>query len=72
MKNRLVMCATYLEEVESKLSELVNSVKDDADRAKASEALSFVQQAKKAISETTSGVGSLHVRTEIDKGNLAN
>jgi hypothetical protein len=72
MKNRLTMCATYLEEVELKLSELANSVEDGADRARASEALSFVQLAKKAISETESRVGSLHVRTEIDKATPAN
>ena len=72
MKNRLVMCSIYLEEVESKLSELVNAVEDGAERAKVSEALSFVQQAKRAISETENRIGALHIQTEIDKGNPAN
>jgi hypothetical protein len=53
MKYRLTVCSAHLEEVESQLLRILESA--DAgpeERNKAAEALSLVQQARKAISET--------------------
>lgn len=60
MQNRLLMCATYLKEVEEKLVELQASMDGNlSEKSKVTEALSFVEQARKAISETKTRVDSL-------------
>lgn len=53
MKYRLTVCSAHLEEVELQLSRILESTDADAEeKNKAAEALSLVQQARKAISET--------------------
>jgi hypothetical protein len=60
MQNRLLMCATYLKEVEEKLVELQASMDSNlSEKSKVTEALSFVEQARNAISETKTRVDSL-------------
>jgi hypothetical protein len=53
MKYRLTVCSAHLEEVESQLLRILESADaSPEERNKAAEALSLVQQARKAISET--------------------
>ena len=60
MKNGLAMCAVHLQEVEEKLVALQASLGGNfSERTKVSEALSFIAQARKAISETQVKVDSL-------------
>jgi hypothetical protein len=60
MQNRLAMCATYLREVEEKLMALQDSLEVSVEqRAKVAEALSFLEQARHAVSETNTRIESL-------------
>jgi hypothetical protein len=60
MKGRLAICATYLQEIESRLAKLQSSLSHDADgKAKATEALRFIQEAKKSISKAHAKVDEL-------------
>ena len=64
MQNRLLMCATYLQEVEEKLAALMASTNSDRSQTfKVTEALSFVQQARRAVSEAQTQVDSLQKQT---------
>ena len=61
MQNRLMLCATYLKEVEEKLLALQDSMEVAPEqRGNIAEALSFVQQARKAVSQTKASVDSLY------------
>jgi hypothetical protein len=68
MQNRLAMCATHLREVEERLLELKKTAeKDDMNEwAKITEDLSYVHQARQAVSETKSRVDSLHEPRKAD------
>lgn len=67
MQNRLLMCATYLKEVEEKLLVLQETLEVKLEqRVKIAEALSFVQQARDAVSETNSRVTSLQKPAQED------
>jgi hypothetical protein len=60
MNYRLTVCSAHLEEVESQLLRILES--PDAspeERNKAAEALSLVQQARKAISETQANLNTI-------------
>ncbi len=60
MKTRLALCSTYLEEVEAKMRELLAMPGNDNEaKIKLMEAMSFVRQARLAISETQARVQSL-------------
>jgi hypothetical protein len=60
MQNRLQMCSTCLREVEERLAAEHSSPDADfEERAKLAEALSFLQQARQAISEALPRVHSL-------------
>jgi hypothetical protein len=60
MQNRLLMCATYLQEVEEKLAALLASMNSDRSQSsRVMEALSFVQQARRAVSEAQTQIDSL-------------
>jgi hypothetical protein len=59
MQTRLVMCATYLQEIDGKLEVLLASLENDLEKGKALEALSFVRMARRAISETRARLNSL-------------
>jgi hypothetical protein len=60
MQNRLLTCATYLQEVQEKLSALRDVFEcDSSERLKVTEAMLFVDQARRAISETQTRVDSL-------------
>jgi hypothetical protein len=68
MKDRLVICSKYLEEIESKLSAFLASPESEPEeKTGLTEALTFVQQARKAISEALVRVESLHGRRHVDK-----
>jgi hypothetical protein len=60
MRNRLSVCSSYLLEVEEKLLELQSSIDDAQETAKISKALSFVHEARKAISAARTTVESLN------------
>ena len=67
MQNRLLMCATYLQEVEEKLAALLDSVNIDSSQGSSvMEALSFVQQARRAVSEAQTRLGSFQTQTGVD------
>jgi len=67
MENRLLMCATYLREVEEKLAALLASMDGDRSRSsRVTEALSFVQQARRAVSEAQTQVDSLGTQTGVE------
>lgn len=67
MQNRLLMCATYLKEVEERLLALQASLEvEPGQRVKVAEALSFVQQARNAVSETKTRVDSLQTPPQTD------
>jgi hypothetical protein len=60
MTHRLTICSAHLEEVESQLLRILDSADADAEeKNKAAEALSLVQQARKAISETQASLDKL-------------
>jgi hypothetical protein len=60
MKSRLALCSTFLLEIESRLVKLQSSLSHDADgKAKAAQALRFIQQAKKSISKAHAKVDEL-------------
>jgi hypothetical protein len=60
MKTRLAVCSTCLQEIESKLTELLPSVNGNRqERAKVAEALSFVQQARRAVSDTQTRIDGM-------------
>ena len=68
MKNRLAICSKYLEEIESKLSAFLTSPESDPEeKTGLTEALTFVHQARKAISEAQARVESLHKRRHVEK-----
>ncbi len=50
MEDQLVVCCEYLKTVEQKLREIHSSMKEPKEVVRLSEALSFIQQAKNAIS----------------------
>jgi hypothetical protein len=53
MQSELLMCSIYLQEVEQKLTEFHASLDGDhSDRFKVTEALSFIEQARKSISQS--------------------
>jgi len=54
MQSRLLLCTVYLEEIEAKLKMLL---KED-ETSRISEALKFVQQARKSIAEAQSRIPS--------------
>jgi hypothetical protein len=60
MKNKLSVCSSYLFEVEEKLLELQSSTDNAEETARISEALSFVHEARKAISAARTTVESLN------------
>jgi hypothetical protein len=65
MKTRLTVCSTCLEEIESKLIELLPSVDGKRqERAKVSEALCFVRQARRAVSDAQTRIDGM-----VDSGN---
>jgi len=65
MKTRLTVCSTCLQEIESKLTQLLPSVDGNRqERAKISEALSFVRQAQKAVSDAQTRIDAM-----LDSGN---
>ena len=65
MKTRLTVCSTCLQEIESKLTELLPSVDGNRQgRGKVSEALSFVREARKAVSEAQTRIDAMR-----DSGN---
>lgn len=67
MQSRLLWCAMYLKEVEEKLLALQESLEIATEqKAKIVEALSFVQQARSAVSETEARVNSLQKPTTAD------
>jgi len=71
MENRLLMCATYLKEAEEKLLALQESLQvEPGQRVKVAEALSFVQRARNAVSETKTTVDSLQNMKKGKKLNL--
>ena len=60
MQSRLQLCSVYLKEVEGKLIQLRNSVGDDLEaRSKVVEALGFIEQAQRTVSQTQQHVGKL-------------
>ena len=64
MQNRLLLCTTYLKEVEETLLALQESLEIDVEqKIKIAEALSFVQHARNAVSETNTRVASLQKPT---------
>ena len=68
MKNRLAICSTYLEEIESKLSAFLTSPESDLEeKTGLTDALGFVRQARKAISEAHLKIEALHKRRHMDK-----
>ena len=67
MQNRLLMCAAYLKEVQDKLAALHDSLGVDlSEKSKITEAILFIEQARKAVSESQSRVGSLKMPAEAD------
>jgi hypothetical protein len=52
MNPDLMLCRIHLDEVESQLQTLIPSL-TDGDRPRVTVALSFIQQARQALSETT-------------------
>jgi hypothetical protein len=68
MKNRLAICSTYLQEIESKLSMFLASPDSDRDeKTGLTEALTFIHQAREAISEAQVKVDALHRRRNTAK-----
>jgi hypothetical protein len=68
VKNRLAICSTYLDEIESKLSAFLASPESDLDeKTGLTEALTFIHQARKAISEAQVKVDALHGRRNAAK-----
>ena len=59
MQNRLTLCSQALEEVEEKLAELQASADDPSEGFLIAESLSFVEQAKHAISQVQTRVKEL-------------
>lgn len=60
MQSRLQLCSVYLKEVEGKLIQLRNSMGDNLEaRSKVIEALSFIEQAHRAVSQTQQQVAQL-------------
>jgi hypothetical protein len=67
MQNRLLMCATYLQEVEEKLAALLASMNSDRSQSsRVTEALSFVQQARRAVSEAQTQINSFQKPMGVD------
>jgi hypothetical protein len=61
------MCATYLQEVEGKLAALLDSMNTDRSQSSSvMEALSFVQQARRAVSEAQTRIDSFQTQTGVD------
>ena len=52
MQSRLALCARCIEEVEEKLVKLQSLVDDEESRYKIAEALSFIEEARKAVTAT--------------------
>ena len=60
MKSRLAICSACLQEIESKLAKLQSSISHDPEgQAKATEALRFIQQARKSISKAHAKIDEL-------------
>jgi hypothetical protein len=61
------MCATYLQEVEEKLAAMIATMDGDSSQShRVAEALSFVQQARAAVSEAQTQVDSLQTQTGLE------
>lgn len=60
MQSPVAFCSQYLNEVEAKLNDIHSSMGDDpVGRSKVIEALSFIHQARKAVSGTLGRVEKL-------------
>ncbi len=59
MQSRLALCARCIEEVEEKLVKLQSSVHDEDSRYKIAEAISFIEEARKAVTATQERIASL-------------
>jgi hypothetical protein len=59
MQSRLALCARCIKEVEEKLTKLQLSVHDKDSRYKIAEALSFIEEARKAVTATQERIASL-------------
>ena len=60
MQSRLQLCSVYLKEVEGKLIQLRNLMGDDVEaKSTVNEALSFIEQAHRAVSQTQQHVTEL-------------
>ena len=59
MQSRLALCARCIKEVEEKLTKLQSSVHDEDSRYKIAEALSFIEEARKAVTATQERIASL-------------
>jgi CHASE3 domain sensor protein len=59
MQTRLEYCSRYLLEVKQKMSQLLNSIHDPQDRAKVIEAVSLIEDARRAVSKTQEVVKAL-------------
>lgn len=67
MQNRLQACSEYLKEVEGKLIHLRNTIGDDDSEAKTKviEAIGFIEQAHRAVSQTNTVSASCSMSTII-------
>jgi hypothetical protein len=59
MQSRLALCARCIEEVQEKLAKLQSSIHDEDSRCKIAEALSFIEEARKAVTATQERIASL-------------
>lgn len=58
MQSRLALCARCIKEVEEKLVKLQSLVDDEDSRYKIAEALSFIEEARKAVTATQERIAS--------------
>lgn len=59
MQSRLALCARCIQEVEEKLAKMQSSIDDEDSRYKIAEALSFIEEARKAVTATQERIASL-------------